>query len=133
TSSLPSALNCAGLLERPTRDVDVLGALSGDRIAKLTEDGLPDEWLRPIAEVAVGLGAEIDWLNDRSLILQRKPGLPAGFETRLLMPPLQFGPCLRIVLPSRLDLVALKFYASLDNRLEEALRHFHDLDELEPK
>ena len=127
-----SALNCAGLLARPTRDVDVLGVARGDRDLKLTGSGLPDELLRPIAEVAPALGAEVDWLNDRALILQSTPGLPPQFETRLSVPPLEFGPCLHVVLPSRQDLVALKFYASLDARLEEGLRHFRDLVELEP-
>ena len=127
-----AALNCTDLLTRQTRDVDVLGMLAQRGKASLLGKGLPEEVLAPVADVAKDLGLEIDWLNDRSLILQSKPGLPAGFAARVLHPPLGFGPCLCVTFPSRQDMVALKFYAALDGRLEEAMRHFRDLFELAP-
>ncbi|MBI5686300.1 MAG: nucleotidyl transferase AbiEii/AbiGii toxin family protein [Verrucomicrobia bacterium] len=127
-----AALNCTDLLARQTRDVDVLGLLAASGSPKLLATGLPEELMTPIASVAADLGVEVDWLNDRSIILQTQPGLPPGFERRLLRPPLEFGPCLRVTFPSRLDMVALKFYAALDRRLEEAMRHYRDLVEMEP-
>ncbi len=115
-----------GTIDRPTRDIDILGALStrGDVVPL---DGLP----APLAEAVAAVGAAYhlapDWLNlGPSSLLDL--GLPDGFESRLK--PRRLGG-LVAWLASPFDLACFKLYAAVDHwPLRD--RHLADLRALAP-
>jgi hypothetical protein len=123
-----SALNLSGVLQRPTRDVDVLGmvATSGSRPI-VTDQSLPPELQRIAAVVAEELNLPEDWLNDSALDVQRL-GLPSNILRRTVRR--DYGPSLTVLSLGRRDLVALKLYASLDG--QKGQRHLNDLLLLKP-
>lgn len=118
-----SALNLAGLVDRPTRDVDVLGLVRGTEKALVVAELLPEEVSRAAQLVASDLSLPADWLNDSALAVHHV-GLPAGILKRAHR--WEFGPCLRVYVIGRQDQVALKLYAALDR--QKGQRHFRDLD-----
>jgi hypothetical protein len=121
-----SALNLAGLVDRPTRDVDVLGLVRGTEEALVVAELLPEEVSRAAQLVAADLSLPADWLNDSALAVHQL-GLPAGILQRAH--PWRFGPCLTVYVIGRKDQVALKLYAALDR--QKGQRHFRDLDTIE--
>jgi hypothetical protein len=122
-----SALSLAGLLDRPTRDVDVLGLVKGAKEAAVVPELLPDEIMRAARLVAVDLNLPVDWLNDAALAIQRL-GLPTDLLKRARR--LEFGPCLTVYVTGRQDQVALKLYAALDR--QKGRRHLQDLSDIDP-
>lgn len=122
-----SALNLAGIIQRPTRDVDVLGLVKGTNPATVAAEQLPAEVTRAAELVAKDLGLPGDWLNDAALDVQRL-GLPPGILKRAHR--LDFGPCLTVFFIDRQDQVALKLYAAIDR--EKGQRHLKDLEAIEP-
>jgi hypothetical protein len=122
-----SALNLAGIIERPTRDVDVLGLVKGTDCRTVTAEHLPAELIRAAEGVAMDLSLPGDWLNDAALDVQRL-GLPSGILKRAHR--LEFGPCLTVFFIDRRDQVALKLYAAIHR--EKGQRHLKDLEAIEP-
>jgi len=122
-----SALNLSGLLDRPTRDVDVLGLVKGPKATLVVEELLPEEVRRAAETVASDLNLPSDWLNDAALEVHRM-GLPVGILKRAERQ--MFGPCLTVYLISRQDQVALKLYAAIDR--EKGQRHLKDLVAIVP-
>jgi hypothetical protein len=122
-----SALSLAGLVDRPTRDVDVLGLVRGTGKALVVAELLPEEVLRAAQWVAADFNLPGDWLNDSAFAIHRL-GLPAGILKRAHRH--EFGPCLTVYVIGRHDQVALKLYAALDRR--KGRRHVQDLDAIDP-
>jgi hypothetical protein len=122
-----SALNLAGLVDRPTRDVDVLGLVKGTEKVLVVAELLPEEVLRAAQWVAADLKLPDDWLNDSAFAIHRL-GLPAGILKRAHRH--EFGPCLTVYVIGRQDQVALKLYAALDR--QKGRRHLQDLDAIDP-
>lgn len=120
-----SALLALGLVQRTTRDVDVLAGVD-------PHSGLVDP--RPLSaalsrvagEVGVALDLPHGWLNagPADLVLS---GLPEGFPSRLIRR--EYGPRLIIHYPDRFDLIHLKLFAALD---QGPGRHTADLQKLAP-
>jgi hypothetical protein len=105
-----AALNLLGIVERTTRDVDVLAFAvpgKGDR-PRLVEP--PEDWLNT--------GPALQW----------RQGLPPGFETRVEWR--QFS-ALTVGIAGRYDLIFLKLYASADSTGPESV-HYQDLLRLQP-
>jgi hypothetical protein len=126
-----AALNLLGIVERTTRDVDVLAFAvpgKGDR-PRLVEppEQLPDWLQRAIREVGRDAALARDWLNTGPA-LQWRQGLPPGFETRVEWR--QFS-ALTVGIAGRYDLIFLKLYASADSTGPESV-HYQDLLRLQP-
>ena len=127
-----AALNVAGLVARPTRDVDILaiGRERSGRIELETPD-LPPDLRRCVSEVAVDLRlpSSPPWLNTGPRrLLERE--LPAGIEKRLRRE--DFGPRLRVYWLARVDLVCLKLFAAADDRARRNEVHAADLAAMGP-
>ncbi len=120
-----SGLLALGLIERPTRDVDV--------VALATEHGLePADPLPPdLREAALRVAADLDlvekWLNAEPSHDLLEFGLPQGFASRLHTR--HFGPSLIVHFADRIDQVHLKLYAVVD---QGPGRHLDDLQALNP-
>jgi hypothetical protein len=124
-----SALIALGLINRTTRDVDVLALVnsSGDLISP---DPLPSYLLNTAKEVARDLGLAADWLNngpsrDAGGIFQL--GLPEGIASRLHAR--TYGDRLTIHFIGRFDQIHLKLDAAVDSGEDT---HLDDLLSLKP-
>jgi hypothetical protein len=119
-----SALIALGLIDRPTKDVDVVALREAGVLEKA--DPLPLELHVARDRVARDFGLQEEWINagPASLI---DFGLPQGFldrvETR------RFGQALTIHFSSRFDQIHFKLYAMVD---QGAGRHEQDLRALSP-
>lgn len=122
-----SALSLAGLVDRPTRDVDVLGLVTRTKKVLGVTEILPEEVMRAARWVASDLNLPVDWLNDSAFAIHRL-GLPVGILKRARLR--EFGPCLTVYVIGRQDQAALKLYAALDR--QKGQRHLQDLDTLNP-
>jgi len=122
-----SALNFAGIIQRPTRDVDVLGLVTNSEPATVAAEHLPEEVALAAEFVAMELGLPSDWLNDAARDVQRL-GLPPDILKRTHR--LDFGPCLTVFFIGRQDQVALKLYAAIDRT--KGQRHLKDLEAMAP-
>jgi hypothetical protein len=126
-----TALNLLGVVERVTRDVDVIAAATlrpeGPPTDLLPPDPLPKALTDATATVARDLGLPADWMNT-TVAGQWETGLPAGFASRVRWN--RHGG-LWVGVAGRLDLVYLKLYAAADD-LSPASRHFADLLALRP-
>jgi len=119
------ALLLVGLIDRPTKDLDVV-ALAGDgpwtRAAPL-----PEPLVRAVKDVAIALELEPDWLNPGPTDLLDL-GLPIGFAERTTMG--RFG-ALTVLYAAREDQIAFKLYAAADHWPDEG-KHLQDLRALTP-
>lgn len=119
-----SALAMLGLVERPTRDVDVVALLDVGVLRPARP--LPQGLVEARDAVALDFGVPAGWLNvGPSDLLDF--GLPEGFVGRLERR--ELGSALVVHLASRLDLIHLKLYAFVD---QGSGRHEEDLRALEP-
>lgn len=119
-----SALTILGLVERPTRDVDVVALLDGGELRSAKP--LPADVVEARNAVAADFDVSEDWLNSGPGDLLQW-GLPDGFVERLTRK--DFGSTLTVHLASRLDQIHFKLYALVDQGLG---RHEEDLRALSP-
>jgi hypothetical protein len=120
-----SSLMLLGLLQRPTRDLDVVALVESGRYIKAEK--LPRPLEEAVGQVGDVLGIGSTWINagPRDLL---DFGLPEGFATRTEVR--RYGP-LTLHVASREDQVALKLYAATDQGPQS--KHFQDLRALAPK
>jgi len=126
-----TAMNLLGVVDRATRDVDVIAIGMPDRHSPPATITPPDPPPPALAEVirlvARDFGLEHDWMN-WDVAQQWKTGLPPGFETRIEWR--QYA-ALWVGLPGRIDLIFLKLYAAVDD-IGPSSRHYTDLVALRP-
>lgn len=130
-----AALNLLGIVERTTRDVDVLalGIPSYDPVSLgRPDDQLPAPLLRAVEIVGRDLGLDADWMNTGPA-LQWSQGLPPALATRvhwkLYGEPNQGG--LWVGLIDRYDLIFFKLFAAADSTGTGSV-HYKDLIALSP-
>jgi Nucleotidyltransferase of unknown function (DUF6036) len=119
-----SALLALGLVERTTKDVDIVALRSGDDLegAKPLPDGL-----RAAGDlVARDFSLPAEWLNPGPTELLEF-GLPDGFVDRLQRR--DYGEALVVYLASRYDQIHFKLYAAVD---QGPGKHEQDLRALAP-
>jgi hypothetical protein len=124
-----SALQVLGLVDRTTRDIDVLALVSHDQAGGLilnSADPLPGQLLQAASIVERDFGLPKDWLNPGPTGLLAE-GLPKGLVSRLHGH--RYGPRLMVHFIGRLDQICFKMYAALNGGGE---RHVSDLLMLEP-
>jgi hypothetical protein len=119
-----SGLLALGLIQRATRDVDVVALLrDGDLVHPRP---LPPTLVAARDRVGIDFGLAPSWLNEAPASLLDF-GLPEGFTSRLVRR--DYGPTLTAWLASRLDQIHLKLYALAD---QGPGKHEADLRALEP-
>lgn len=124
-----AAMNIAGIISRPTRDVDVLALGLTDqhgRVSMVKCNPLPTALLKAAEGVARDLGLADEWLNAGPADLLDH-GLPEGFEGRLTRT--EYGRTLAVLVPAREDLICMKVFAAADAGIG---RHTEDLAALKP-
>lgn len=124
-----SALQALGLVQRTTRDVDVLALLREDDSGApllVTSEPLPPALVEAGKIVGEDFNLPKDWLNSGPTDLLRE-GLPEGCAERLHI--FSYGERLTIHFLDRVDLICLKTYAAING---ETARHLADLRALEP-
>ena len=118
-----SALLARGLVERATRDVDVVAIAGPNGLQSAV--ALPKELTAAVERVARDFEIPNDWLNSEPAELLRF-GLPNGFESR--WETRSYSDSLTVRWASRLDQIHFKLYAAVD----QAGKHLQDLEELHP-
>jgi hypothetical protein len=113
-----------GLIERPTRDLDIVALVEGGRYVKSRP--LPAALLDAARDVGEAMGIDGRWLNSGPTDLLDF-GLPEGFGARVHTR--RYGPLI-IHLASRHDQIHFKLYAAADNGPRS--KHFQDLQALGP-
>lgn len=119
-----SGLLALGLIERSTRDVDILALRSGDELGSARP--LPPNLEVARDRVARDFSLPTDWLNPGPTDLL-KFGLPEGFLDRLDRR--DYGEALTVYLASRYDQIHFKLYALVD---QGPGKHEDDLRALSP-
>jgi len=126
-----SALNLLGIVNRATRDVDVIAIGHPPNVAvpglKEPPEQLPEGLARAATLVARDLGLDSKRMNTGPA-LQWKQGLPPGFESRVQWR--KYGN-LNVGVVGRRDLVFFKLYAAADS-IGPASVHYQDLLALQP-
>ena len=128
-----AAMNLLGIVERATKDVDILAIgnstpSSGGLPLSEPPTPLPQPLLNAIQTVARDMNLETTWLN-AGPALQWKQGLPPGLETRIDWR--SYGGGLDVGVVARVDLISFKLYAAADQTSPESV-HFQDLLALRP-
>jgi hypothetical protein len=118
-----SALLARGLVDRATRDVDVVAIASPNGLQSAVT--LPKELTAAVERVARDFEIPNDWLNSEPAGLLRF-GLPIGFESR--WETRSYGDSLTVRWASRFDQIHFKLYAAVD----QAGKHLQDLEALHP-
>lgn len=118
------ALLLLGLIDRPTRDLDIVSRVEGERWVE--GEPMPEPLALAIQEVARALDLDDHWLNAGPTDLLRF-GLPSGFAGRVVV---QKWQGLTVRLAARVDQVAFKLYAAVDQGPRS--KHFRDLKLLVP-
>ncbi|MEO7501508.1 MAG: hypothetical protein ABIW94_02605 [Gemmatimonadaceae bacterium] len=129
-----AALDLLGIVNRETRDVDIL-TFAEPRPGREPSPDTVDEVPRPMPEplqraariVARDLGLDLDWLNTEPS-LQLRGGLPPGLAARVRW---QLYGALWVGLVHRNDLVFFKLFASVDSGGPKSV-HYQDLIALRP-
>jgi len=128
-----TALGLQELVDRPTRDVDVLGNWDETLLNIILIEKFDDKILICIRRVADNhpelTGMKKNWVNLGPRTLAQA-GLPTGFTTRLQK--LRIGNRLTLHVLGRLDLLALKLYAAADDERHRQEIHVADLKGLSP-
>lgn len=119
-----SGLLALGIIERSTRDVDLLALRSGDELGRAKP--LPASLEAARDHVARDFSLPADWLNPGPTDLLEL-GLPEGFVDRLERR--NYGDSLTIHLASRYDQIHFKLYALVD---QGPGKHEDDLRALSP-
>jgi len=119
-----SALLALELIERTTRDVDLLALLEDGGL--VDPKPLPEVLITARDRVARDFGLDPDWLNAAPSSLLDF-GLPEGFVERLESR--RYGPSLTVHLASRFDQIHFKLYALVD---QGPGKHEADLQALAP-
>ena len=108
-----TALAALGLVDRTTKDVDVLGKLEeteeGVKVVKI--DRFPQWFEEAVSVVGRDFRLPEYWLN-LGPAPQLETGLPPGFEERLIKK--SYGKFLTVYFISRKDQIFFKLYASVD-------------------
>lgn len=113
-----------GLIERSTKDLDLVGLVSGDRLVKPVP--LPAALREAADDVGRLMKLSPGWLNAGPASLLDL-GLPDGFLGRTVR---RKYDGLTVQLASRYDQVCFKLYAAADDSPRG--KHFADLKELDP-
>jgi hypothetical protein len=119
-----SGLLALGIIERPTRDVDLLALRSDDELGSAKP--LPAGLEAARDRVARDFSLPADWLNPGPTDLLDF-GLPEGFTDRLERR--DYGECLTVYFASRYDQIHFKLYALVD---QGPGKHEDDLRALSP-
>lgn len=119
-----SGLLALGIIERSTRDVDLLALRSGDKLD--SAEPLPKKLATARDRVARDFSLPVDWLNPGPTDLLTL-GLPDGFINRLERR--NYGDSLSVYLASRYDQIHFKLYALVD---QGPGKHGDDLRALSP-
>lgn len=119
------ALLLLGLLDRPTKDLDIVALAHGDDLR--TSEPFPPELAQACAEVGRAMGLLPNWMNAGPTSLLDY-GLPDGFVARAERR--TYGGGLVVHVASRLDQIHLKFYAAVDDGPDG--KHAQDLRRLAP-
>jgi len=117
------ALLLLGLIDRPTKDLDVVARIDADQWTGARP--FPEVLRDAVSDVAEALDLAEDWLNPGPADIMQF-GLPDGFEERALVR--NYGG-LTIRFVAREDQVAFKLDAAAD-RWPDINRHFKDLKRL---
>jgi nucleotidyltransferase AbiEii toxin of type IV toxin-antitoxin system len=119
-----SSLLLLGLVQRPTRDLDVVALVEAGKYVRARE--LPTPLREAVRQVGETLGIGPNWINvgPQSLL---DFGLPEGFAERAEIR--RYGP-LVLHVASRQDQLALKLYAAADQGPQS--KHVQDLMALAP-
>jgi hypothetical protein len=120
-----AALGVLGLIERPTRDVDVVAIRTGNEL--VIAKPLPTVLEEAAQRVATDFGLPSTWLNAEPSEELVRLGLPEGFEHRLVSR--TFSKSLTAHFADRYDQIHFKLYAMVDHGLG---RHQQDLEDLRP-
>jgi hypothetical protein len=119
------ALLLLGLIDRPTKDLDVVARVEGGRW--LSARPFPEPLAQAVRDVAEALDLPENWMNPGPADLMDF-GLPEGFAERAR--PQVFGG-LAVRFATRSDQIAFKLYASADHWPDRS-RHLADLHQLAP-
>jgi hypothetical protein len=119
-----SGLLALGIIERSTRDVDLLALRSGDKLD--SAEPLPKKLATARDRVARDFSLPVEWLNPGPTDLLTL-GLPDGFLNRLERR--DYGDSLSVFLASRYDQIHFKLYALID---QGPGKHEDDLRALSP-
>lgn len=119
------ALLLLGVLERPTKDLDIVALVNGGEL--VTSEPFPRALAEACADVARALDLAPDWMNAGPTSLLDF-GLPEGFGGRAEKR--NYGPNLVVHVASRIDQIHFKLYAAVDNGPDS--KHVQDLKRLAP-
>lgn len=124
-----SALNILGLVQRATKDVDVLAYVNRNTAGQgsfISADPLNEKLITASKKVARDFNLTEDWLN-AGPAAATDLGLPDGILKRVTTR--QYGQKLTIHFMGRYDQIHFKLYAAVD---QGAGKHFDDLLALNP-